>query len=155
MNGKKLWVYSSVLCVLMLFAAPVLCAGEPGDAAPGPQKVWAAGAGFLHLKSKGFADFEGQGAGVFVIRNASHTKVKLKGQGKVIHLPGKDALLVVGLKGKLELAGKKLNVRFHGGAVVFHAEGHGVMALKGLGKFKIGGGPVLPWPVHHVKKFPF
>ena len=153
-TGKVHLFIAAVLAAAFL-AAPSLHAGEGADPSCGFRKAWAAGAGIVEVKAQGFVSFEGQGAGVLLVRNVSHTKIQILGQGKVIPLPGKDAPLVLGLKGKVKLAGKEIRVGFHGGAVVFRAEGHGILALKGIGVFRIHGGPVHPWPVHHVKKFPY
>ena len=151
----KVFLSIAVVLAVAFSISPALLAEGSAAAGCGSQQTWAAGAGILQVKAKGFVSFQGQGAGVLMIRNVSQTKIKLEGQGKVIHLPEKDALLVVGLKGKVRLIGKEIRAGFHGGTVVFRAEGHGVVALEGVGVFRIHGGPVHPWPVHQMKKFLF
>jgi hypothetical protein len=120
----------------------------------GKGELWAAGKGFVHLVGKGVLTLESYGDGLLVIHNVSKTKIKIIGKGKVMHVPKKDALVIVDLKGKVELTGSKLAMTFKGGKVALHASGKGNLWLTGEGVFKIGHYPPFKWPPK-IKKFTY
>jgi hypothetical protein len=65
-----------------------------------------------------------------------------------------DALLIVGLKGKVHLIGNKLVMLFKDGPVALHAKGKGNVWLKGKGLFKIDQNQAHKWPLK-IKKFTY
>ncbi|MHC4942956.1 MAG: hypothetical protein ACYTG7_08030 [Planctomycetota bacterium] len=124
-----------------------------GNGADHPHgKFWAEGAGYVLLKGKGEVILDGFGLEMVLIRNVSKTKTKIKGQAVVIPIPDEDALLVVGLKGRIVLKGKKILFNSQGGKVSLKAAGKGVVWLKGKGVFKKHGKPPHKWPLDEAKK---
>jgi len=116
--------------------------------------LWATGKGFVRLKGKGNVELKSVGEGILRIENVSATKIKIVGQGKITPLPNKDAILISGLKGRVELKGKKMEFTFNECDVTILAKGDGAVWLKGKGLFKIGHKPKHKWP-DKVKKFTY
>lgn len=144
---RRFFVY--FLIGTLVLWTPVAMA-EQTECAPKPN-AWAAGQGRLHLEGKGKATLGSTGDGVIYIANMAATKIKVVGKGKVIPMPKENALLVINLKGHVDIAGGKLKVTSFG-PVKIKAYGHGGLWLEGKGLFRIKGKPKHKWP-ESIKKF--
>ncbi len=153
--SKKLVL--SFLAAGLFCLAPVASAqgNGPGSAPVKKPDIWADGAGFVHIECIGHLELGGCGKGVLLIANADKTKIKLQGKGMVFHLPSANMMVILGLKGKVELTGKKVKFTFVGGAVKLGVHGKGVAWLQGKGILKIAGHPAEKWPLKKVKKYKF
>ena len=146
---RRLFVYF-LIGTLVLWAPAAIA--EQTECAPKPD-AWAAGEGFLHLEGQGKATLGSLGDNVIYIANVAAAKIKVVGKGKVIPLPKENALLVLNLKGHVDMAGPKLKVSSFG-PVKLKTLGHGVLCLEGKGLFRIKDKPKHKWPVE-LKKFKY
>lgn len=144
MRRSILWAacWTLVVTVIVLVIGTGAWAAE--REVEGAGRIRAVGTGVIHVRGQGHVSFTLHGAGELVVAHPNANKIEAHGHGERIVENGR--VIFRGWRGRVEVRGRRIDCRFHGGRVNFRGTGRGTVYLKGKGKVWVNGGRPRNWP---------
>jgi hypothetical protein len=137
--------------VLTLLGSTVAAAAEPAPATTGTAvvsgtgRLAAAGAGVVRVRGSFTITGAMNGGSLLVDGIDRTTAIRVTGWTSKTRVDG-DSLLYRGVKGTFTVAGRTIRVTISSPQVRFVAYGTGAAHLRGVGVYRVNGGPSIRWP---------